>query len=232
MITKNEIDKNVIKYPVVEKFASINGEGILAGQPAVFIRFRGCNLSCSYCDTAYANQSDANADMLTAEEIHDYIRECGIRNVTLTGGEPLLTYGIGALIEILASDENIHIEIETNGSVDILDFSYMDNAPSFTVDYKLPGSGMEDMMLMSNFNAVSKKDTVKFVAGSIEDLERAREIIASYDLTEKCNVYVSPVFGRIGLDKMAGFIVDNRMNGVRMQLQMHKFIWDPERRGV
>ena len=106
-------------YNVVEKFVSINGESKFAGQLAVFIRFRGCNLNCVYCDTKWANTADAPAEQMTKEEIYDYIKSTGVRNVTLTGGEPLLQKGIQELLEYLAKDKNIRIEIETNGSVDI-----------------------------------------------------------------------------------------------------------------
>ena len=86
-------------YNVVEKFVSINGESKFAGQLAVFIRFRGCNLNCVYCDTKWANTADAPAEQMTKEEIYDYIKSTGVRNVTLTGGEPLLQKGIQELLE-------------------------------------------------------------------------------------------------------------------------------------
>ena len=98
-------------YNVVEKFVSINGESKFAGQLAVFIRFRGCNLNCVYCDTKWANTADAPAEQMTKEEIYDYIKSTGVRNVTLTGGEPLLQKCIQELLEYLAKDKDIRIEI-------------------------------------------------------------------------------------------------------------------------
>lgn len=220
------------QYKVVEKFVSINGEGVLAGQPAVFIRFQGCNLSCSFCDTAWANEEDAEFTLMTEQQIKDYIKETGIKNVTLTGGEPLLVPDILQLLQLLAADQFLHIEIETNGSVALDSFAGISNPPVFTMDYKLPGSLMETKMLVSNFNLLTKKDTVKFVVGNTEDLNRAKEVIKTYDLTTKCHIYISPVFGQINLEEIVDYLIQNCMNGVTMQLQMHKVIWDPNKRGV
>ncbi len=220
------------QYKVVEKFVSINGEGILAGQLAVFIRFQGCNLSCSFCDTAWANEDDAAFTFMTEQQIIDYIKETGIKNVTLTGGEPLLVPDILQLLQLLATDQFLHIEIETNGSIDLNSFAGINNPPAFTMDYKLPGSLMEAKMLVSNFTLLTKKDTVKFVVGNNEDLSRAKEVIKAYDLTMKCHIYISPVFGKINLEEIVDYLIQNRMNGVTMQLQMHKVIWDPNKRGV
>ncbi len=221
-----------IKYKVVETFVSINGESTKAGQLAVFIRFKGCNLNCEYCDTTWANKSDAPYTEMTALEIYKYIKETGITNVTLTGGEPLLQTGIIELLNILSKDTDLFVEIETNGSVNLEEFIKIDNRPSFTMDYKLPVSGMENKMCLSNFDILTYKDTVKFVSGSIEDLERAREIIERYGLIDKCHVYISPVFGKINLPDIVEYMKEHKMNKVNMQLQMHKFIWDPQERGV
>jgi len=128
------------QYKVVEKFISINGEGVFAGQLAVFIRFQGCNLSCSFCDTSWANADNAPYIFMTEHQIYDYIKETGIKNVTLTGGEPLLAPDILTLIQLLATDQFLRIEIETNGSIDLHSFTGISNSPTFTMDYKLPGS--------------------------------------------------------------------------------------------
>lgn len=223
---------NEIKYKVVETFISINGESTKAGQLAAFIRFKGCNLSCEYCDTAWANKSDASYIEMTALEIYKYIKETGITNVTLTGGEPLLQTGIMELLNILSKDTDLFVEIETNGSINLEEFIKIDNRLSFTMDYKLPVSGMEDKMCLRNLDILTYKDTVKFVSGSIEDLERAREIIERYGLIDKCHVYISPVFGKINLPDIVEYMKEHKMNKVNMQLQMHKFIWDPQERGV
>ena len=219
-------------YSVVEKFVSINGEGTKAGQLAVFIRFAGCNLNCNYCDTMWANKHDVKADTLTEFEIYDYIKSTGVTNVTLTGGEPLLRDNIENLLRILSSDKSLFVEIETNGSVDLAPYRGISENVSFTLDYKLPGSGMESKMNMDNYEELSKVDTVKFVVSDVTDLDKARQIILDYKLTEKCNVYLSPVFGRIEPVEIVNYMIEHKMNKINMQLQMHKIIWDPEMKGV
>ena len=217
---------------VVEKFISINGEGRRCGQLATFIRFAGCNLNCGYCDTAWANDRKVAFGPMTAEEVYAYIKETQVTNVTLTGGEPLLQQDMGELLELLSQDPELYVEIETNGSVLLSKFSDLENPPSFTMDYKLPSSGMERMMALENFDHLTEKDTVIFVSGSMEDLEKARELINKYKLTEKTSIFISPVFGDIELESIVDFMKDNQMNGVNMQVQLHKIIWDPNERGV
>ena len=220
------------EFKVAEIFTSINGEGTKAGQTAVFVRFTGCNLNCSYCDTKWANEPNAEYKLMTDREILSRIKETGIKNVTLTGGEPLLREGIYELLEEIAKDGFLQAEIETNGSIDLKPFCDIENRPSFTMDYKLPSSGMEKHMCLENFEILEKKDTVKFVSGSREDLKKALEIIRKYDLSRRCHVYISPVFGSIEPAKIVDFMVENKLNDVNLQLQLHKFIWDPNMRGV
>ena len=217
---------------VVEKFVSINGEGRRCGQLATFIRFAGCNLNCGNCDTAWANDRKVAFDPMTAEEVYAYIKDTQVTNVTLTGGEPLLQQDVGVLLELLSQDPELYVEIETNVSVLLSKFSDLENPPSFTMDYKLPSSGMERMMALENFDYLTDKDTVKFVSGSMADLEKARELINKYKLTEKTCIFISPVFGEIELESIVDFMKDNQMNGVNMQVQLHKIIWDPNERGV
>ena len=217
---------------VVEKFISINGEGTRAGELAVFIRFAGCNLRCGYCDTKWANEAGCHYEEMTPEEILHYVSSTGITNCTLTGGEPLLQKDMGDLIRRLLENGN-RVEIETNGSVDLRPFAE-DTAhrPVFTMDYKLPSSGCEESMFPENFGILSEQDTVKFVSGSMRDLERAAEIIEEFDLLAKCHVYISPVFGEIEPAQIVDFMIGQKMNEARLQIQMHKVIWDPEMRGV
>ena len=151
-------------------------------------------------------------------------------DITLTGGEPLLQEGIDELIDLL-SMRGFHVEIETNGAVSLLPFCQR-RRPSFTMDYKLPGSGCEKAMVTGNFALLTEKDTVKFVVSSTEDLQKAEEIVTRYDLVNRCAVYISPVFGSIDPAQMVDFMKQRRLNGWRLQLQLHKFIWDPEKRGV
>ncbi len=214
---------------VVEKFISINGEGTRVGELAVFVRFQGCNLRCSYCDTMWANEADCPYKEETPEEILDYVKESEIKNVTLTGGEPLLQDEIGELIALLL-DAGLRVEIETNGSVNLSKFA--EPRPAFTMDYKLPSSGCEEFMNLENMKYLRMEDTVKFVSGSMEDLLRASEIIEKYDLSSRCHVYLSPIFGEIEPSQMVDYMAEKKMNDVRLQIQMHKVIWDPNARGV
>jgi 7-carboxy-7-deazaguanine synthase len=220
------------KYKVVEIFTSINGEGQRAGQAAVFVRFQGCNLCCSFCDTMWANQEDAPCRILSGEEIKEQILSAGIRNITLTGGEPLMQENIGELLSILLEEDFLSVEIETNGSVFLEPFLGFRRRPVFTLDYKLAGSGMEAFMNTDNYRFLTKHDTVKFVCSDRNDLERAKEIIDTFHLTDCCKVYFSPVFGRIDPQEMAAFLLEHKMNFVTLQLQMHKIIWPPDMRGV
>ena len=216
---------------VAEKFISINGEGQRAGELAVFLRFAGCNLNCSYCDTKWANLPDTKSEYESPDELVQYVSRSGVRNVTLTGGEPLLQKDIEELVKKLVSSGS-RVEIETNGSVSIAELASAKERPVFTMDYKLPSSGMESFMLKENFKYLTDCDTVKFVSGSIADLDRTSEVIREYSLTERCRVYISPVFGMIDPADIVEYMKENDLNDVRLQLQLHKFIWDPEKRGV
>lgn len=218
---------------VAEKFISINGEGTRAGELAVFVRFTGCNLRCSYCDTMWANEPGCPYEEMSPEQICDYVRSTGIKNVTLTGGEPLLQKDMDKLISLLISECGVRVEIETNGAVDLRPFAELpEGRPLFTMDYKLPSSGYEDRMIAENFSVLEKEDTVKFVSGRRADLERAGEIIEKYGLLDRCHVYFSPVFGRIEPAEIVDFMLNKRMNKARIQIQVHKVIWDPNERGV
>ena len=217
---------------VVEKFVSINGEGSKAGQLAVFIRFAGCNLDCVYCDTKWANEKNVSYEEMDKEQIYKYIKDTGVRNITVTGGEPLLQEDIYEFLEYLSLDKELYIEIETNGSVDISPFKKIENTPSFTMDYKLNYSNMENKMFLDNLKILDKKDVIKFVSGSQNDLEILKNIVEKYELIERTKVYVSPVFGAIEPSAIVDWMVENNLNGMNLQIQMHKIIWDPEKKGV
>lgn len=220
-------------YKVVEKFISINGEGQRAGQLAVFIRFNGCNLNCSYCDTKWASEPDCKYTSMTKEEIDAYIDLKGVNNVTLTGGEPLIQEYIIELIQFLSQKKERHIEIETNGSVSIRPLRSIDCSNiSITMDYKLPSSGMESGMQLDNLGLLTKQDTVKFVVGCEEDLNKTKKIIVDFLLRDRTNVYISPVFGQILPDNMVEWMKNNQLNNVTLQLQLHKIIWGNDVKGV
>ena len=232
------MDFNEFDFSVAEHFISINGEGRRAGQLAMFIRFAGCNLKCGYCDTKWANEKNVDFESVPCDLLLDMIDESGVKNITLTGGEPLLQPGIKELLKELRSKRNLRIEIETNGSIDIRDYFPEDEAfiadnVSFTLDYKTGSSGMEKHMLLSNYENVRECDTVKFVVGSIDDLEKTKYIVEKFKLTDKkCGIYISPCFGMIKPSEIVDYLIKNKMNDVNVQLQMHKYIWDPDARGV
>ena len=220
------------KFKVVEKFVSINGEAKCAGELACFIRFAGCNLNCSYCDTKWANEKNAPYEIMSEEEIYAYIKETEIKNVTLTGGEPLLQENMGRLLKILSKDKELRIEIETNGGVALDEFIDIGDNITFTMDYKLPGSGMNSYMIMDNYRLLRNSDTVKFVVSDKNDLDVAKKIIEDYNLVNRVTVYLSSSFTRIEPRDIVDYMIDNNMNGVKLQLQMHKYIWEPDRKGV
>lgn len=221
-----------MNFNVIEKFISINGEGRLCGQLSIFIRFAGCNLNCSYCDTSWANDKNVSYELMSSEDIYEYIKSTDVTNVTLTGGEPLLQGGIIELLKLLSKDKELHVEIETNGSVLIDNFSKIQNPPSFTMDYKLPSSNMEDKMDLDNFKYLTHNDTVKFVSGTVKDLEKVKYIVDTYNLVNKASIYISPVFGKISMNTIVEFMKTNKMNGVNLQVQLHKVIWEPSKSGV
>ncbi len=219
-------------YKIAETFLSINGEGTKAGQLSFFVRFVGCNLNCDYCDTKWANLPDAPYREMTELELYALIKESGAQNITITGGEPMIQRNIEHLLDLLCRDPGLFVEVETNGSVPLAPFLSLPARPSFTMDYKLSKSGMEKYMCTENFAHLDKRDTVKFVCGSMEDLIRAEEIMTQYGLIGRTNVYLSPVFGAIAPADMVEFMKERRLTGVTLQIQMHKVIWDPEKRGV
>ncbi|MBQ9155625.1 MAG: putative 7-carboxy-7-deazaguanine synthase QueE [Eubacterium sp.] len=220
-----------IQYPVAERFLSINGEGPRAGCLAAFIRMKGCNLNCSYCDTSWANREDCPCTFYSLKGLLSWLGTAGAACVTLTGGEPLLTPGIADLIEGIGA-AGFQLEIESNGSIDITPFHVLPHRPAFTLDYKCPDSGMEEFMNTDNYALLQQEDTVKFVAGSIRDLDRAFEIDRTYDLGSRCHVFLSAVFGKISPEQIVEYMISHQWKTARLQLQMHKFIWPPDRKGV
>ena len=150
-----------------------------------FPRMKGCNLSCSYCDTSWANTPDCPCEMLSADALIRWLKESGTANVTLTGGEPLLIPDIASLIEQIGA-AGFAVEIETNGSRIPGPVLRSFHRPAFTMDYKCPDSGMEEFMDLDNFALLEEQDSVKFVVSSEKDLDRAAEITRKYSLSQRC----------------------------------------------
>lgn len=271
--------------PVAERFVSINGEGPRAGQLAAFVRFAGCNLSCSWCDTAWAIPATCPHEDVTVPDLVEWVAGTGAACVTLTGGEPALQPALPALVGALAvSDawgagaaERV-VEIETNGSVDlgVLDALRRCSADglccgatpigqgsasqggaefagrgsgrqgtaaprregaapcriAFTLDCKMPSSGMDGRMLAGNRALLGPGDAVKFVVASHEDLACAASVIEREALSKRCEVFLSPVFGCIDPADIASFMRERALAGVRLQLQLHKIIWPDQEKGV
>lgn len=220
--------------PVIEQFISLDGEGPTSGELAYFVRFEQCNLRCSWCDTVYSWDGSTAVQHKTAQQIYDEIKASGIRNVTLTGGEPLIQEEIAELLQLLGADDSLLVHIETNGSVDIAPFKNTCQSRNilYILDYKLPESGMENQMCMANLNQVQNDDVYKFVIASEEDLNRAVEIVKAYDLQNRCQVFFSPVREMIEPLLIVDKMKEECLNGVRLQLQLHKILWPKEMRGV
>lgn len=224
---------------VVEIFDSIDGEGIRAGQTAAFIRLAGCNLRCSYCDTLYALFGEDERCEYTEMTVDEVLEKVNTRfgRVTLTGGEPLLCDESVDLVNRLTA-LGVEVNIETNGAVDIAEFSKkLNNTDNmfYTIDYKLPSSGMTDKMLWSNFLSLRPCDVVKFVVGSDEDVSVMKpvmeKLLEHYDTMP--HIYAGVVFGAYEPEKLVENIMREPIfKDIVFQLQIHKIIWSPNERGV
>ena len=221
-------------FNIIETFVSIDGEGPTSGELATFIRFSHCNLRCSWCDTAYSWDGTSNVKQMSVEEIYRYIKQTNVKNVTLTGGEPLIQPNIELLLDALLEDQELVVHIETNGSVDItaLKEKYQNRSLHFILDYKCPASKMSSRMCHENLKAVDQNDVYKFVIAAPEDLHTALSIMKSYDLIDRCQVYFRPVTDNIEPKEIVEFMKEHCLNDARLQLQLHKYIWPREMRGV
>lgn len=223
-------------YPVAEKFVSLSGESLYAGMPAAFIRFQGCNLECSWCDTRWAIDPAGKADLEPAGELVKWVHQSGVRHLILTGGEPLLQPEISSLIRSMMSIPGIRVEIETNGSVDLAPFRGLlrrfRRRLTITMDWKLPGSGMTNRMITGNLRQLGKRDVLKLVVATAKDLDASSAIIQANRLSGQVNLFFSPVSGSIDPALIANFLIEKNWNRCRLQLQLHKLVWDPAARGV
>lgn len=210
---------------VNEIFYSIQGESSRAGERCIFVRMTGCGLRCSYCDTEYAFFE--GRDMPVAEVLES-VRTFNCNLVELTGGEPLEQHGVYELIDKLLAG-GYEVMIETGGHVDI---SAVDPRVKRIVDLKTPSSGMQKRNLMSNMEQLTKNDEVKFVIGSREDYDWAKNAMTNYRIAERAGVILfSPVHGLLAEHDLAQWILEDRLP-VRFQIQLHKIIWPSTLRGV
>ena len=208
-----------------EIFHSIQGESTHAGRPCVFVRLTACDLRCSWCDTPYAFHEGSK---MTVEDVVSRVRAYGCEVVEITGGEPLLQKDVYPLMERLLG-EGRTVMLETGGHLSV------DDVPDGVVrviDVKCPGSGESGSVHWQNLDRLRPTDEVKFVVKDRADYEYARDVVAKYGLEGKAAaVLFSPVHGVMNARELAEWILADRLS-VRLQLQAHKYIWDPSTRGV
>ncbi len=209
---------------VCETFTSILGEGTLAGLPAFFVRLTGCNLRCRYCDTVYAYEG---GEVRSVESLVAEARRAAVGRALVTGGEPLLQEGAAALMDDLIQ-AGLEVLLETNGSLPI---QGVDSRVRRSVDLKCPGSGMSGHNYWANLDILTPRDEVKFVVGDQDDFVWAMEVVRRRGLTDRLPVLISPAFGVASPAEVAAWIIGSGLP-LRLNLQLHKYIWGPEVRGV
>lgn len=208
-----------------EIYASIQGESTFAGLPCTFVRTTGCNLRCTWCDTPHAFYGGTR---MPRAEVLAKALATGTKLVELTGGEPLLQPGVRLLLRELC-DADRTVLIETSGEADI---SGLDPRVHKVMDIKAPGSGESHRNRWSNLEHLGPGDEVKFVLASREDYEFMRAVLRERALLAKTrNVLASTVFGKLAARELVAWVMEDALP-VRVQLQMHKYIWSPEAQGV
>ena len=207
-----------------EIFKSIQGETTYAGLPCAFIRVTGCNLRCKYCDTTYAY---VEGEEISIGSILENVSKFKSKLVCVTGGEPLANNDTPLLVENLIG-KNYTVLVETNGSYDI---NILPQKAIRIMDIKCPDSEMNHLMYWENVKYLTKLDEVKFVLSSRKDYDWAKEVMNTYNLPTITNVLMGTAFGTISLKSVVKWILEDNLD-VRFQLQLHKYIWDPETRGV
>lgn len=210
---------------VCELFTSIQGESTYAGTPCTFIRLSGCNLRCSYCDTAYSYEDGTE---MTVAGIIEKVRDAGLNLVEITGGEPLLQFDDVAELATRLLDSGYRVLIETNGSVRI---DRLDSRAVVILDLKTPASGMSEMNDLSNLEYIKPNDEIKFVISDRSDYEWSKRMVLEQGLSKRCIVLFSSAAGSLSARELAGWIIQDRLD-VRLNMQLHKIIFDPNERGV
>jgi 7-carboxy-7-deazaguanine synthase len=210
---------------ITEIYASIQGESSFAGQPCTFVRLTACDLRCAWCDTVYAFTEGRKQPL---EDIVAEVRQVGLPLVELTGGEPLLQKNVIPLMQRLL-DEGYTVLLETGGHVSI---AAVPAGVHRIVDVKCPGSGESASMHWDNLDLLTPRDEVKFVIADRADFEYAREVTTTHDLAQRCAaVHFSPAWNLVDPAHLAEWILEARLP-VRLQLQQHKYIWEPAARRV
>ncbi len=211
---------------VTEIFHSIQGESTHAGRPCTFVRLTGCPMRCVWCDSEY---TFTGGDHLSIDEVLAQVRAIGCNLVEVTGGEPLAQPPAFTFMNRLC-EAGYEVLLETGGYVST---ETVDPRVKIILDVKCPGSGEDARNHWSNLDVLrADKDEVKFVIANRSDWDFARVIIKSFDLEKRAKaVLISPIWNGLDLQEVAGWITSSGLN-VRMQLQMHKYIWGPDARGV
>lgn len=205
---------------VTEIFYSLQGETRTVGLPTVFVRLTGCPLRCTFCDTAYAFHG---GEKMAISDIVDEVKTYQPRYVTVTGGEPLAQKTCFPLLTALC-DLGVEVSLETCGAMDI---SEVDPRVICVMDLKTPGSGEEAKNRYDNIALLKQTDQLKFVICSRDDYDWAVEKLQEYDLVAKCDVLFSPIHGLLNPAVLADWVVADNL-AVRMQIQMHKYLWNDE----
>ncbi len=202
---------------VCESFVSIQGESTYAGMPCAFVRLSGCNLRCTYCDTAYARDEGDERDV---EDIAEQTAGSGVGLVEITGGEPLLQNETPLLCARLLA-RGLTVLVETNGTCDI---SVLPDGVVRVLDIKTPGSGEHERFLRTNLDYLRPTDECKLVVCDHGDFEWARDFARAHDLYSRCTVIFAPAWPRLAADRLAEWILADRLPA-RLGLQLHKIIW-------
>ena len=207
-----------------EIYLSVQGESTRIGLPCVFIRLTGCNLRCSWCDTAYAFHEGKN---MSIDEILQKVANFGIHLVEITGGEPLMQDNVYTLMRRLI-ESGYKVMLETGGSISL------ERVPKDVIkimDLKCPSSGEQEKNNLDNLKLLAPHDEVKFVILDKKDYEWSRDIIKRYKINETAHILISPVFDKLELKEIVKWILKDRLP-VRLQTQLHKIIWDKNTIGI
>jgi 7-carboxy-7-deazaguanine synthase len=207
-----------------EVYVSVQGESTHAGKPCVFVRLTGCNLRCSWCDSEF---TFTGGSWRHIDEVLEEVARYGIHMVEVTGGEPLVQRAAIPLMQALV-DRGHQVLLETSGSRSIEE---VPPEVHVILDFKAPDSGEEAANLWENVALLRPHHEVKFVIASRRDFEWSAKVVAAHGLTDRCTVLFSPAWGLVQPADLVQWILDAKLD-VRFQVQMHKYIWDAEARGV
>ncbi len=207
-----------------EIYRSLQGESTYVGLPCTFVRLTACHLRCGYCDTPHAF---TRGETLRLDQVLEQTVALGEKLVEITGGEPLLQPEVYPLMTRLA-DLGHTVLLETSGAVDI---SEVDPRVHVILDLKTPGSGEVAANVWENVPLLKAKDELKFVICDRVDFDWAVDAIRTHGLSDRCPILFSPAFGQVEPSELAAWTLESGLP-IRVQIQLHKILWDPAARGV